>query len=88
MDDPGLCPFGDEPHRRAPAHDHPYPLGREGTQQCKCGSRQWVVRVHPVLSYSVTCARCGTKNWRANAYERGREDGPRRRSNASSDPAF
>lgn len=86
--DPGLCPFGDEPHAKAPPHEHPYKVGPAGTRQCHCGSRQWVVYVHPLLPLSVTCARCKRKNWGANAYERGREDGPRRRHDAPDQAPF
>lgn len=88
MDETGLCPFGDEPHRLNAAHVHPYRIGRAGSRQCHCGSRQWLVTVHPTLAPSVTCARCGKKNWQANAYEKGREDGPRRRHDATTAAPF
>lgn len=68
-------------------HHHPYTLGPVGFRQCHCGHRHWSIALGGGLPLLVTCARCGRENRTATAYERGRDDGPRK-VNHEAEPAF
>ena len=84
------CPFGPEPHPRYPKHTHPYTPSGGLPVQCACGSRRWLVIIRPGFPVQVVCERqnCDRVNRIATAYERGRDDGRRVRSDAPDKPSF
>lgn len=82
------CPFGDCRKTTADRHEHPYKPPPIGQQQCSCGSRHWSVTLGGSLPVSVHCDRCHKQSRISTAYERGREAGPRRRSDAPDQPPF